>query len=278
LVLLDAGYQGTELTAELDHLPVQILVRLRSDRVFHFDPPARAPGTNGRPRRHGEEFSCARPATRPVPDSEVTLAGDRYGAVTIRTWNNLHQALSRQGWWSDYPKDEVLPIVRGTVLQVSVERLPHGRSQATDLWLWHAGPMPTDPAVLWMAYMRRFDQEHFHGFAKGHLGLGAAQLGSAQSVDRWITLVIIAYTQLSLARYLVDDLRRPWQPRPAAGTSLSPYRVRLGFRRLRAKLPAVTHPPKPRSPGPGRPKGSKNRSKPTKPTYRPRPTSADHTG
>ncbi|MFD9286710.1 transposase, partial [Streptomyces mirabilis] len=103
LILLDAGYQGSELAAELDPLPVQILVRLRSDRIFHFDPPARIPGTNGRPRRHGELFSCARPDTRPSPDSEVSLTSDRYGTVTIRTWNNLHQALSRQGWWSDYP-------------------------------------------------------------------------------------------------------------------------------------------------------------------------------
>jgi hypothetical protein len=89
--------------------------------------------------------------------------------------------------------------------------------------------------------MRRFDQEHFHRFVKGHLGLGAARLDAAEAVDGWIALVLAAYTQLYLARNLVDDLRRPWQARPPLGTTLSPYRVRFGFRRLRGKLPRLSH-------------------------------------
>ncbi|MGI5510729.1 transposase [Streptomyces sp. CA-106131] len=276
LILLDAGYRGAELATELDCLPVQLLVRLRGNRRFHFDPPPRLPGTNGRPQRHGAEFSCARPDTRPAPDSEVSLDSDRYGKVTIRAWHNLHQQLTRRSsWWSDWPEDESLPIVRGTVLQVQVERLPHGGGTEKDLWLWHLGPQPADPVLMWMAYMRRFDQEHFHRFVKGHLGLGAARLDAAEAVDRWIALVLAAYAQLYLARDLVDDLRRPWQARPPVDATLSPYRVRLGFRRLRAKLPAITRAPKPRPAGPGRPKGSRNRPKLPRPTYRP-PTSPHH--
>src|SRR2546423_13438261 len=45
-----------------------------------------------------------------------------------------------------------------------------------------------------------------------------------------------ACTQLRLASVLVGDLRRPWHKRPEPGQVLSPYRVRLGFRRLRAQL------------------------------------------
>ncbi|PZH08632.1 hypothetical protein C1I97_15785 [Streptomyces sp. NTH33] len=120
-----------------------------------------------------------------------------------------------------------------------------------------------------MACMRRFDQECFHRFVKGRLGLGAARLDSAEAVDRWTALVLAAYAQLRLARDLADDLRRPWQARLTHGTTLSPYRVRLGFRRLRAKLPAITKPPKPRPAGPGRPKGSRSRPKPPRPTCRP---------
>ncbi|MET7930227.1 NF041680 family putative transposase [Streptomyces sp. NPDC005349] len=271
LIILDAGNQGTDLAAELGDLPVQLLVRLRSDRIFYGDPPARIAGTGGRPRRHGQQFSCADPARRPAPDAEHTVESDRYGTVTVRSWNNLHQALSRQGWWSDYPLGKDLPIVRGTVIQVVVERLPHSRTSAKDLWLWHAGVSTADPDLLWKAYLRRFDQEHFHRFAKVHLGMTAAHLGSAEAVDRWTALIIAAYTQLWLARHLVDDLRRPWHPRPASGTTLSPYRVRLGFRRLRAKLPEITQPPKPRRPGPGRPKGSRNKPKATRPAYRSSP-------
>ncbi|TLQ47254.1 hypothetical protein [Streptomyces marianii] len=137
---------------------------------------------------------------------------------------------------------------------MQVERLPHGGSTERDLWLWHLGPQPADPVLLWTAYMRRFDQEHFHRFVKGHLGLGAARLDAAEAVDRWIALVLAAYTQLYLARHPVDDLRRPWQARMPHGTTLSPYRVRLGFHRLRAKLPAITSP---RNPGPQDPAAPK---------------------
>ncbi len=45
-----------------------------------------------------------------------------------------------------------------------------------------------------------------------------------------------ACTQLRLASVLVGDLRRPWHKRPEPGQVLSPYGVRLGFRRLRAQL------------------------------------------
>jgi hypothetical protein len=277
LVVFDAGNQGTDLAAELDGLPVQILVRLRSNRVFHADPAPREPGTGGRPRRHGPQFSLADPSTHPAPDTEQAFASPRYGNVRVRSWRGMHQALSRQGWWSDFPLEKSLPIVRGTLVQVTVERLPHSKGPDTDLWLWHAGPVLTDPALLAKAYFRRFDQEHFHRFAKVHLGLGAAHLGSAEAVDRWIALVIASYAQLRLARHLVDDLRRPWHPRPVPGTTLSPYRVRLGFRRLHAKLPAITQPPKPSRPGGGRTRGSKNKPKATRPAYRSKPPPAPNT-
>ena len=165
----------------------------------------------------------------------------------------------------------------GTVTQVTVEHLPHARTAHKDLWLWHAGPPAADVDLLRKAFLRRFDQEHFHRFAKVHLGMTTAHLASAEAVDRWTALVIAAYTQLLLARNLVDDLRRPWQPRPKPGMVLSPYRVRLGFRRLRTQLPSHARPPRPRHPTPGRPKGSRNKPKATRPVYRSNPpTSTNH--
>ena len=45
-----------------------------------------------------------------------------------------------------------------TVLQVVVGQLPDGRTPPKDLWLWHAGPVPADPDLLWKAYLRRSGQ------------------------------------------------------------------------------------------------------------------------
>ena len=75
-----------------------------------------------------------------------------------------------------------MPIVKGTVIQVTVERLPDGRRPLKDLWLWHCGPTEADVGLadlLWKAYLRRFDQEHFHRFCKVYLGLDATRLASA---------------------------------------------------------------------------------------------------
>ena len=58
---MDAGYDEAPVTWELrEHLDqVQILVRVRNDRVMYRDP-APEPGRPGRPRRHGTTGSSAR--------------------------------------------------------------------------------------------------------------------------------------------------------------------------------------------------------------------------
>jgi hypothetical protein len=243
LVMLDAGNPSTQISLALADQPVQVLVRLRSNRVFHTDPEPRLPGRPGAPARPGRRFSCSDPTERHEPDYENTTDTERYGRVTVRAWDGLHQRLTRTGRWAAHPTDQELPIVRGTVIQLVVERLPDGREPPRDLWLWRA-------------HLRRFDQEHLHRFTKVHLGLVRAHLQSAEATDRWVNLVLAAYAQLRLASLLVDDLRRPWQPRFKPGVTPSPYRVRLGFRRLRATLDSPAKSPKNSRPGPGRPRGS----------------------
>src|SRR6266853_1399458 len=54
LIVLDAGYDVTRLAWLLADLPVDLLGRLRSDRVMQLPAPPRQPGTLGRPRQHGD--------------------------------------------------------------------------------------------------------------------------------------------------------------------------------------------------------------------------------
>ena len=65
LVILDAGNPATDLSFALADQPVQVLVRLRSTRVFHTDPEPREPGRRGAPRRHGQRFACSDPKDAP---------------------------------------------------------------------------------------------------------------------------------------------------------------------------------------------------------------------
>lgn len=88
-----------------------------------------------------------------------------------------------------------------------------------------------------------------------------------EQADRWTWLVVAAYTQLRLARGLVDDLRRPWE-RPREPALLTPSRVRRGFRLLSASIGTPAQPPKSDVPGPGRPKGTRRPHEPAAPQSR----------
>ncbi|MGH9261416.1 MAG: transposase, partial [Acidimicrobiales bacterium] len=253
LFVFDAGYDPIALTHGLADTRAQVLVRIRSDRVFHPDPDERTPGTVGRPRRHGARFALSDEATWTTPDAELVTDDARYGTVNVTAWHGLHPKLHGRGRWRGH---DVPPVVRGTVIRVEVEHLPKPTARAVKtLWLWWAGPGVPDLDLCWRAYLRRFDIEHTYRFAKNTLGWTTPSLRTPQQADRWTWLVVAAYTQLRLARGLVDDMRLPWE-RPRQPAGLTPSRVRRGFRRLRATIGTPASPPKSDTPGPGRPQGT----------------------
>jgi hypothetical protein len=84
LIVFDAGYDVTRLAHLLADLPVELLGRLRSDRVFCSPPPPRTPTTLGRPPRHGREFKLADPATQPEPNTLTRIDTSRYGTAEAR--------------------------------------------------------------------------------------------------------------------------------------------------------------------------------------------------
>ncbi|MDH4119654.1 MAG: transposase [Acidimicrobiia bacterium] len=253
MFVFDAGYDPIALSAGLADARAQILVRISSKRVFHPDPAPRGDRSIGRPARHGDRFALSEPDTWPNPDAELVTHDTRYGDVWVQAWSGLHPKLHGRGRWasSDPP-----PIVRGTVIRVEVEHLPKPTSRAVKtLWLWWTGPDQVDLDIAWRAYLRRFDIEHTYRFAKGTLGWTTPALRTPEQADRWTWLIVAAYTQLRLARGLVEDLRLPWE-RPREPSLLTPSRVRRGFRLLRATIDTPAHPPKTVTPGPRRPKGT----------------------
>ncbi len=254
LFVFDAGYDPIALSVGLADDRAAVLVRIRNDRVFYTDPAPAEPGRVGRPRRHGDRFACADAHSWPAPDAELTTEGPVYGRVSVQAWSGLHPKLAKRGRWADA---DAPPIVRGSVIRVEVERLPKptGRAVKT-LWLWWSGPGQPDLDVCWRAYLRRFDIEHTYRFAKSILGWTTPALRTPEQADRWTWLVVAAYTQLRLARGVVDDLRLPWE-RPCDPAKLTPARARRGFRRLGATIGTPASPPKSDIPGPGRPKGTR---------------------
>ena len=181
---------------------------IRDDRVFYTDAMPPATGTVGRPRRHGDRFRLADPNTWPTPDVESTTTDLRYGTVKVSAWHGLHPRLGCRGHWAEH---DIAPIVAGTLIRVEVEHLPKPTSATKKtLWLWAAGP-GFNLDTCWRGYLRRFDIEHTFRFLKNTLGWTTPALRTPEQADRWTWLVLAAYTQLRLARDLVDDLRLPWE-------------------------------------------------------------------
>jgi DDE superfamily endonuclease len=261
LIVADAGYDASRLSYLLRDLPVQVLARLRSDRVLRRAAPPRLPGTNGRPPRHGGEFIFGDPASWGQPDVTTVTETRLYGQATARSWNRLHPRLTRRAAWMESAD---LPLIEGTVIRLDVARLPSG-AIPKPVWLWWScvDATPAQVDLLWQAFLRRFDIEHTFRLFKQTLGWTCPKIRTPQAADRWTWMILAVYTQLRLARRLAADLRRPWE-KPTPPERLSPARVRRGFRHLRAKTPCPASAPKPSRPGPGRPPGRRN----TKPTPR----------
>ena len=72
LVVLDAGYDVHRLAFLLADLPMQLLGRLRADRVLCLPAPPRRPGRGGRPPRHGPALALAHPENGPAPVVSTT--------------------------------------------------------------------------------------------------------------------------------------------------------------------------------------------------------------
>ncbi|MEU7827742.1 transposase [Nonomuraea sp. NPDC049129] len=266
VIVLDAGYPATALTAALTGVRAHLVLRLPAKNVYYRDP-LTWPGKVGRPGKFGQRIKCV-DEPQPEPDEELLLPGTtRYGTVRIACWRGIHPKVhGGRTYFADWQGD--LPIIKGNLIRVQVERLPDGRTPHQTLWLWHAGPTVLALSEIWRAYLARFDEEHTFKFSKGTLGLITAKLRTPEQTDRWVRLIMAALTQLAFARDLAEDLRRPWEKPPTPDRPLTPGRVRRGFRNIHHLLGTPAAVPKHTRAGPGRPRGSRSGPAPHHPVPR----------
>ena len=267
IIAMDAGYNATRLAWLLRDLPAVLVARVRSDRVYCRAAPPKARGVSGRHARHGAPVRCADPATQGGASAQHEGLA-RHGPVRATAWTRVHPEVHRHtAGFGDWPEDRELPLIEGTLIRLSAAPGP-GWPAGEAMWLWASTPLPDDAGirVLWQAYLRRFDIEHTFRFLKQQLGWTRPLLRDPAAADRWTWLLAAACAQLWLARNLAAVTRLPWQPRQPAAV-MTPARVRAGFPRARAAAGTPARTPKPGRPGPGRPKGSKNKRK--APRHRP---------
>ncbi len=150
LVVFDAGYDVTRLSWLLADLPVELLGRLRSDRVMWQPAPPRRPGTNGRPRKHGRELALSDPAACPDPLITTSTVTSRYGMARAAAWDRVHPRLTHRAAWLDHDGD--LPVIEGTLIRLQVDYLP-GDRDPKPVWLWwsRTGAAPAEADRCWQA-------------------------------------------------------------------------------------------------------------------------------
>ncbi len=261
LFVFDAGYDPVQLTQTVP-ATVAILVRLRSDRCFYAEPSVQ-PAT-GRPRQHGHKFSCIDPTTWLPPTATYHGTDHQYGQVQVQAWANLHPKQQNHAARGTH---KTRPVVPGTLVRVEVARLPARVQPPKVLWLWWHGPGAPDLALLWRAYVRRFDVEHTFRFVKQSLNWTTPRVRLPEQADRWTWIVVVVYTQLRLARARVADQRLPWERAYPPG-SLTPYRVRRAVFTLLHDVGTPASGPKPCGRSPGRPKGRRSTPAPRYPALK----------
>jgi hypothetical protein len=233
LIVMDSGYDVTRLAFVLADLPVEVLGRIRSDRVLRLPQPPRLPGAIGRPLEHGPEIALDTPTTWPEPVHTTITETTRYGTATASSWDRIHPRLTHRGCWLAH--DGALPVIEGTLIRLQVDHLPRDRDPKP-VWLWSSatGATTADVDRRRQAFLRRFDLEHTFRLFKQTLGWTVPRIRTPQAADRWTWLVVTAYTQLRrnppdpVPDVHKDRRTPPWQPtttseRPPHATAPRPH-------------------------------------------------------
>src|SRR5262249_61507370 len=106
-------------------------------RALPRPPPPADPGQMARPLRHGPALRLAPQPARPAPEVTTPPQTSRYGMAAARAWHRIHPRLHARGAWAGH--DGELPVIEGTLIQLTVDHLPHER-HPRPVWLWTSDP------------------------------------------------------------------------------------------------------------------------------------------
>jgi hypothetical protein len=234
LALFDSQYGCAPFVKATAGVVVDLLFRLRSNRVLWGAPPAYR-GV-GAPRKHGHKFTLNAPETWPDPDEVLLVEDEKLGRVEVHRWCRWH--------FREAPERE-MTLVRVVCLD---------RPKKKAMWLGFVGTQEPLLEALWRLYGRRFAIEHWYRFSKQRLHFALPRFSTPEQHDRWSDLMPVLTMQLYLARSAMVEHRLPWQaPQPVE--QRTPGRVCQGMAGLIAVIGTPVGAPKRRGKSPGWQKG-----------------------
>jgi DDE superfamily endonuclease len=239
LVLLDRGYVSLWLWCKLSGLPIDTLIRLKTNQVFYRPAPPHT-GKSGQPRKDGAKLKLDQPATQTDPDETWKGTDAKGHPVEICWWKKMHAKDAR---WLEL-----------TIIRVS---RPHAAGSERDpriSWFVYIGEDPQEGlAQVALLYCLRFGQEHGYRFDKQALLWTEPHLRTPEQFERWSHIVAIVHNLVMLARDVVEASLRPWENKQRKH---SPQQVRRGLVKYLPELGTPAPPPKPRGNPKGRKKGT----------------------
>jgi hypothetical protein len=239
LVLLDRGYVCLWLWCQLSGLPIDALIRLKTNQVFYRPAPLHT-GKSGQPRKDGAKLKLDQPCTQTDPDGTWKGTDASGHPVEMSWWKNMHAKDAR---WLNL-----------TIIRVS---RPHATDSERDpriSWFVFIGQDPQEGlAQVALMYCLRFGQEHGYRFDKQAFLWAEARLRTPEQFDRWTHIVAIVHNLIMLARDVVEGELRPWENKQRRH---SPQQVRRGLTKYLPQLGTPAPPPQPRGNPKGRKKGA----------------------
>jgi len=246
------------------HPNLVTIARAKSNRTFYHQFEPEVVQTAGHPRWYGDPFKLSGPTERAAPDEtltrwETSARGKRY-RVEIQAWHNILMRGKRAAPMHKYPFTLVCITRYDEAGQPAFKR---------PLWLLVMGDRREELSLeqIYLAYLARFDIEHFFRFGKQKLLLTQFQTPEVEREEKWWQLNHLAFAQLWLARHLTLALPRPWERNlPTMKNRLiSPTLVQRGFARIIRQLGTPAQAPKPRNISSGRALGVKLPQRPPQP-------------
>lgn len=246
------------------HPNLVTIVRAKSNRTFCHQFQAEAVKRAGHPIWYGALFSLSNADGRAAPDEtltrwETSRRGKRY-RVEIQAWHNMLMRGQRTAPMHQHPFSLVCITRYDEAGQPAYKR---------PLWLLVLGDRRGELSLeqIYLAYLARFDIEHFFRFGKQKLLLTQFQTPEVEREEKWWHLNHIAFAQLWLARHLTVALPRPWERHLPAMKNwlISPTLVQRDFARIIRQLGTPAAAPKPRNISSGRAPGVKLPKRPPQP-------------
>lgn len=235
IVLADRWYATPEMLRACRELGYSVLIRLKSNRKLY-----RAPvriHQRGAPPKDGPLLQGTRPETQTEPQA-VWEGMDGAGRLTkVSRWDEVHFQQARE---------LLLSVIR--VERHSARDTKRDPRVSWFLTLDDLVPLEQVPAK----YGLRFSEEHGFRFLKQDLLWTSVHVRTPDQFLLWSWLVVLAFTQLYLAREQGLYALLPWE---AKGRPVTPRQVRRVMPTILSQLGTPTRPCQPRGKAPGRAKG-----------------------